>query len=163
MAKHVLKIDCACPSCGSTGVYVGMGEGNGAAVECRNCGGSGKQVREIAWEDFTEKKKRPGVKRVYAVNTGIVIGENRNSGISLEDFGGMSYEEWFKGNSWKPGMEDRKHSCPAWWYQAFNYKLKPEWRDCCGCGAFPECESFHAKDKCWSRWDKEFAPKFFKV
>jgi hypothetical protein len=72
----------------------------------------------------------------------------------------MPYKDWLAGKKWKPGMEDRQHTCPAWFYQSFDYNLKPDWKECCGCGSFSGCDSFPIKSECWKRWDKEFAPKF---
>lgn len=160
MSHHVQKIECACESCGATGLYVGYAERNGAAVVCHTCDGTGKVTRKIEWDEFDGRKTRRGIKRVFGVNPGIGIGENKEMGLKLKDFGGMSYAEWRAGKKWKPGMEDRKHTCPAWFYQSFNYDLKPDWKECSCCGSFSDCESFADKGACWKRWDKEFAPKF---
>jgi hypothetical protein len=160
VAHHVQEIECACSDCKSTGLYVGMAEARGAAVVCNSCEGTGKKIKKIEWDDFKGRKELPNIKRVYATNPGIMIGEDKTRDIHLEDFGGMPYSDWLSGRPWAPGLEDRKHTCPAWWYQSFNYKLKPTFPDCRGVVAFSDCHSFATKNICWGRWDKEYAPKF---
>lgn len=154
--KKKIEIEYACKSCGSTGLYVGMGEGSGAAVVCNGCNGTGKAVHKFEYEEFDKRKERKDVRRVYQTNPGIGIGENDK--VKLEDFGGMPYAEWLKGKPFKAGMESRKFVCPAWWYHSADYKKMPKWMECNG-GVFPRCTSFATKDKCWERWDKEFGKK----
>ncbi len=152
MADHVIELEVACEPCKSTGLYVGMGERDGAAVVCSRCKGTGKAKYRHEYSDFTGRKEREGIRHVVAVNPGICIGEGR--GLKLEDFGGMSYEDWKKGTPFERGMENREYTCPAWWYQSFDYKRKPKWDDC-GFGSFSACPSFQGKAKCWERFDKE--------
>src|SRR3989344_5829847 len=111
MAKHhVVEFDEACQSCRATGLCVGMGEGNGAAVVCHQCEGTGKHHVKLEYDDFTGRKDRRGVKRVYRVNLGIGIGEK--AGVcSLPDFGGIPYKEWKGGAKFIAGTEDRQHTC----------------------------------------------------
>ena len=52
------------------------------------------------------------------------------------------------------GSEDRKSTCPAWWFQRADYGLKPRW-DECKLGSFTACPSFKDKGACWARWDRE--------
>ena len=157
MGHHVIKYKSVCSSCDGTGVYVGIGEANGAAVECHTCKGTGCYDGKVEYDDFDERKERKGVRRVFCVNPGIGIGESKERGIYLKDFGGMPYSEWISGMTWKPGMEDRNHTCPAWWYQSADYKRKPEWDECWESigGGFSKCKYFGNKAACWARWDKD--------
>ena len=151
-----IEFDEVCPSCKGTGLYVGIGERNGAAVVCHICGGTGCHHFVHEYEDFEKRSPKPGVKRVYRVNPGICIGEGNR--CRLEDFGGMPYRDWDGGLPFPVWSEDRAHTCPAWWYQAADYDKKPHWKEC-GWGSFSHCEHFPDKSACWERWDKEFGGK----
>jgi len=155
---HTIEYDCECPTCEGSGLFVGLAERDGAAVVCNLCRGTGKRHTKIIWKDFTGKKPKLGVKRVFATNPGICIGENKKKRLLLTHFGGLSYEEWLRGDEFTPGTEDRQHTCPAWWYQLADYDKKPNWKECNSLGrTFPHCSSFRNKEKCWARWDRENA------
>lgn len=141
-----------CNSCKGTGLYVGMAERNGAAVVCHICKGTGCHKFKHEYEEFTERKEIKGIKRVYEVNPGIIIGEGGD--IKLEDFGGISFEDWNSGDKFPIGSEDRKYTCPSWWYQSADYKKKPSWKECTFGGTFSSCRHFNNKEKCWERFDK---------
>lgn len=147
-----------CQACKGTGVFVGMGERDGAGIICRKCEGSGCVIFIHKYEDFERRGEMQDVSRVYQNNPGIGIGENLSKGLSLEDFGGMPYKEFIKGMPFPPGSEMRKFSCPAWWYQSVDPGKKPNWEQC-GFGMFSKCRYFGNKNKCWERWDKEYAQK----
>ena len=149
---HRIEYKCKCGSCKGTGIYVGMAERSGAGVVCSTCKGTGCRHVVIEYEDFDERVRRDDVERVYQVNSGICIG--KGEGLSLEDFGGLPYDAWRDGAPFQAGMENRKFTCPAWWYQSADYKRKPNW-DECGWGAFSACKHFGNKQACWDRWDQE--------
>lgn len=156
--KLVIEYDAECTSCGGTGLYSGMGEHDGAAVVCHTCRGTGCNHVCESYTPFIKRKEKKGVKQVYQTNSGIFIGEKEGV-CKLEDFGGMSVSDWRKGKKFTRGMEDRKHTCPAWWYQCTDYRLKPDWNACntnFG-GRFSECKFFKEKEKekCWERFDLE--------
>jgi hypothetical protein len=78
--------------------------------------------------------------------------------LTLETFGGVPHEEWAKlknPNKFPPRTEMRRWACPAWWYQCVDYDLKPQWKECIGCGSFRDCSCYPDKEKCWERFDKE--------
>lgn len=150
MAHHTTVIDRACVSCKATGLYIGLAERDGSAVVCATCKGAGVERVTVEWDDFTGRRPIPTVVRVYEVNPGIVVG--------AEIIGGMPARDWYAGKPFTAGMEMRRFTCPAWWYQSADYKKKPDWREC-GFGSFSDCSSFPAKDKCWTRWDAEQATK----
>lgn len=150
--KHTLIIEQECPDCKGTGVYVGMAERDGFAVQCKTCDGTGKYVAKIWWADFTEKKKKDGIHTVLQGNPGFCV-----SSKGEFDFGGMSYQDWFNGKPFPPKSEMRAFTCPLWWYQNVDYDKKPDW-DCSSAllgRKFSDCQLFKEKHKCWERFDKE--------
>ena len=157
--KKVIKFDEQCQSCSGTGLYKGMGERDGAAVVCHTCKGTGCHHFKHAYDEFTGRKPRPGIRRVYEVNPGICIGAG--NGHTLEQFGGVPHEDWDAGKPFPAGSENREFTCPAWWYQSADYKKKPDWDECnTSLGAsFSRCPHFGNKAQCWERWDREIANK----
>ena len=153
MAYHKKEVLAKCKACRGEGLYVGMAERDGAAVVCSSCKGDGSRVYIFEWEDF-EGRQPPSkpIERVYEVNPGIVIG--KGNGLTLEQFGGMSYEDWAHNKPFPPKSENRAYTCPAWWYQSADYEKKPRWKEC-GWGTFSSCQHFPTKSKCWERWDIE--------
>ncbi len=151
---NVIEFDEKCKSCSGTGLYTGMAERDGAAVVCSTCKGIGCHHVKFEYEDFEGRQKNETAKRIYQVNPGICIGEG--NGHKLEDFGGMPVEDWEAGKSFVAGTENRKYTCPCWWYQSADYKKKPEWEECAWGGSFSGCKHFAEKEKCWARFDKEF-------
>jgi len=159
MPHHKIEFDEECKSCKGTGIYSGIGESQTCAVVCHTCNGTGCHHFVYEYDDFTKRKDNPKIEHVYEVNSGIKVGNG--NGYKFTDFGGMSYGDWKSGKQFKPGMENRKYTCPAWWYQNTNYKLKPNWDDDerkCGCwgSSFSSCMFFKEKDGCWEKWDREF-------
>jgi hypothetical protein len=100
-------IECECKDCRGTGLYAGMGERDGAAVVCHCCKGTGKD--KITYTEFTGRKDRVGVTRVFETNPGICVG-----GLDLSEFGGMPIKEWESGLPFPKGSEMRKYVCPSW-------------------------------------------------
>jgi len=151
--KKTHQIQEVCTSCNGTGLYVGMTEMDGAAIVCASCKGTGYRVHE--YTPFKKRELRPNVKRVYQVNPGIVIREGED--LRLNQCGGMSYQDWRNGREFDRGMEMRKFTCPAWWYQCANYKKQPAWKRCDEgrktCMTFSKCKFFHVKHECWAKFD----------
>jgi hypothetical protein len=152
--KKLIEFDEKCRACDGTGLYIGMGESDGAAIVCSICKGTGCRRFRHEYEEFTGRLERPGVTRVYEVNPGIRIGEGK--GFRLEDFGGLPLKDWEAGLPFGPGTENRRFTCPCWWYQTADYNLKPAWRECGTLGSFSQCPYFGRKSECWERWDREF-------
>lgn len=157
--KKTIELKEKCMACNGTGIYVGMAERDGAGVVCYKCKGTGCFEYSHTYEDFEKREERKDVLRVYQVNPGICIG--CGNGHTLEEFGGMSYEEWKNGKRFEKGMEDRAYTCPCWWYQSADYKQKPEWDECKSSlgSTFSRCKNFQTKAKCWERFDKETESK----
>ena len=153
MGKHVFTVEQKCQSCGGTGLYVGFAEKDGFAVVCHTCKGTGQVTFTHEYEDFEGRVAQEGVAQVVQHNPGIGLGTNET--LTHESFGGVPYADWRDGKPFPPQSEMRRYVCPAWWYQGVNYKLKPSWDKCLGCGSFSGCEHFADKAACWDRWDKE--------
>ena len=139
-----------CKTCDGTGLYVGICERGGAAVVCSQCKGSGRQEMKVKYKDFTAKKIREDVTQVYASACGVVL-------YPAVTPGGVPYDMWREAPTTvkQRGAEIREHTCPAWWYQSVDYKLKPNWDECIACGVFKDCEQFENKSECWKRFDAE--------
>ena len=60
------EIQIECPSCKGTGLYVGVCERDGCAVVCTQC--KGKGYTTYRYNDFTGRKIREGIKRVFALH-----------------------------------------------------------------------------------------------
>lgn len=151
--KKTFKVKEKCQSCNGTGIYNGMGERDGFGVVCHNCKGTGCHEFEHTYEEFTKREDAKGIKHVIKTNPGICVGTGND--YKFTDFGGMSYKDWNDGKSFPKGSEMRQFTCPAWWYQSTDYKLKPDWDICTFGGTFSGCKNFGNKEKCWQRFDKE--------
>lgn len=153
MGKEI-RIKHECGSCSGTGLYVGMAERDGAAVVCSSC--KGKGWKESVFQEFTGRKEKHGVRRVFETNPGIGLGEG--NGTKLSDFGGMPLADWIAGKPFAPGMENRAYSCPRWWTQCAGGPM-PEWDECYSSlgQSFSKCKHFGNKAACWERWDHEMA------
>jgi len=154
--KKVFEVEEYCANCEGTGIFVGFAEKDGAGVVCHSCDGTGCIHYVHEYEEFVQRKDvSRKIKRVYQVNPGVGIEENDE--CSLEDFGGMPIKEWEAGLPFPPKSENRKFTCPSWWYLSANYDLKPTWDACHHSWgrSFSECPFFKTKEKCWERFDKE--------
>lgn len=149
-----IEFDQECSSCKGTGLYQGMAEKDGFAVVCHTCKGTGKYHFIHEYEEFTGRKEKMNIDRVIECNPGIFVGINDK--VSYSDFGGMPYKEWIQDMPFPEKSEMRKFTCPCWWYQIANYKLKPDWEECLTSlgGSFSGCKYFNNKDKCWERFDE---------
>lgn len=159
--KQTIEYDARCGSCKGTGLYIGLCERDGAAVVCHSCGGKGWNHHVLTYDDDTDDdtrwRPRTDVKRVFETAAGICIGISKDGEYALEDFGGMPYSDWADSKTFPPRSEMRNFTCPAWWYQAADYKRKPKWDECVIIGSFSGCPYFGTKELCWKRWDKENA------
>ena len=154
--KKEFKVREECPACDGTGLYIGMGEGEGAAIACHKCNGTGCREFIHNYTPFSRRKDTPiGVVRVFETNPGIGIGNG--NGFILADFGGIPVKEWELGLPFPPKSEMREFTCPAWWYQSADNGRKPEWKECRVGTMFCSCEMFKNKDKCWERFDNELS------
>jgi hypothetical protein len=95
-----IKLKIKCQSCNGTGIYVGMGERDGAGVVCYTCKGTGCQNYKFEYEDFENRVKRDDIKRVFLTGYGYCIGTKPitlSNGVFV-DFSkeGVSYQEFLE-------------------------------------------------------------------
>ena len=155
--KKKIEVNQKCQACDGTGLYKGLGEGDGIAVVCNHCRGKGSYKFVHTYEEAGPRTLQKNVLRVIQSNPGIKAGEGNN--CTIEDFGGVSYKEWLNTGEFPEGTEMRKFVCPAWWYQSVDYEKKPRWDECIGIGVFSQCSQFSSKQACWKKWDAEHKTK----
>ena len=145
MSKHhVIEFDENCKSCQGTGLYMGRAERDGAAVVCHICDGTGCHHVKIQYDNFDGRVGRWDVDRVFKTNPGMCLGKKFPGGSikELSEFGGMPYSDWVCGLPFPAKSENRKYTCPAWWYQSADYAKKPIWSECPILGCFRDCKHF---------------------
>lgn len=154
---HRVEYSCKCYTCKGTGLYVGFAERDGFSVVCNACKGKGQRDIVIEWDDFTGRVIKGEIVTVLEVNPGIIVGLKGKGGLKFthQFFGGMPYEDWYKGKPFPKCSENRKSICPSQWYQSADYKKKPDWEDCWGVGSFSSCSKFEHKHECWAKFDVE--------
>lgn len=147
------EIKIECPSCKGTGLYVGVCERDGCAVVCTTCGGKGYTTYK--YNDFTGRKVREGIKRVFEKTCGYVHGADDyttkdGETIHFSNYG-CSYEDWLNGAEPKP-MEELV--CP---YVYYNKGIGSEpFKKCCtgipSLGLITSCKHYTNKAKCWEEF-----------
>lgn len=122
--KKIEKI-IQCQSCEGTGIYVGVGERDGAAVVCNVCKGTGKYTYIFEYEEFTGLKSREDVTRVYKKTYGFVIAPRQ---LIFKDIGeidmaseGVTYHDFKNGHM--PG-HIKQLVCPMFADQAACHKIE---------------------------------------
>jgi len=160
--KLTLKITHECDSCEGTGLYVGMGERGGAAVVCWKCKGTGKQETTLTYKEFTERKNKPKVTRVFQNGCGYCITDKDVTAedgkvIEFTEYG-CTYKDWKNGAIPKP-IESLQ--CP---YQHTNQRMQNSghkahklYKSTCDKnialgGYIRECKMFGCKEKCWAKY-----------
>jgi len=153
--KFIIEGECQCGSCGGTGLYIGMAERDGAAVVCRSCDGTGKvKIREV-FNEFTGRRRRNGVQRVYktAGGYGITtkdITTQEGKTIHFSRYG-VDYRDWLIGEEPRPIEELH---CP---YQHTNQDLQCHdvnglYKNRCSkalIGLITDCKHYKNKAECW--------------
>ena len=148
----VFEVDIKCQSCEGTGLYVGLAERDGAAVICHVCKGTGKYHHKFTYDEFTERKERGDVCRVFKTTCGFV-----HSAFDVEVDGktiefskaGVLYVDW------KEGIEPaplKTLYCPKMWTgQQWNSKTCDKH---CLCGSsINNCPNRKNMAQCWDEYD----------
>lgn len=159
--KKKIKMDIQCPSCEGTGIYSGMGESKNTAVICHSCKGTGKYHYVYEYEDFTERKIKRGIDRVYlsgygyGIRTGII--NFLNIGEIDMDKEGVSYSDFLSG---KIPKHIKKLACPMLADQGACHNIKGFVDKCCELndgwiGYIPDCKNRCNSNKCWKRFENE--------
>jgi hypothetical protein len=158
MKKKIdLKIECK--SCGGTGVYRGIAEGNGAAVVCNRCKGTGCENYHFEYKEFTGRKTIKDVERVFITGYGYVVGVKPITlcnGVFV-DFSkeGVSYGDFLKG---KMPKHIKQMGCPMLADQSACHDIKGFTEICNDINGgwlnyIPGCKCKN-KMKCWERFEK---------
>lgn len=146
------EIKIECPSCEGTGLYKGMCERDGCAVVCTECDGKGYTT--YRYNDFTGKKVKEGITRVFQKTCGYVHSDKNHKSdkgiIHFENYG-CTYQEWLNGAEPKP-MEELY--CPHVYY---NRGIGNEPLEKCkqygGLGnLITDCPLYSEKKKCWKEY-----------
>lgn len=150
-APKRITLDIACKACGGTGLYVGMGERDGAAVVCHTCQGTGKDT--FSYEPFTSRKPAPASVASVHVARGYLLGDSPKCN------GGMPADQW------KPGATvpaDEQLYCP-YLYTHQGWCAKPEpttYSDqmeapLLGGQRISDCKHWADKGDCWRLFHAE--------
>lgn len=153
-AQHI-TLDIVCTACSGTGLYVGMGERNGAAVVCYRCQGTGRQA--YTYEPFTERKAPP--------DTVTTVHVARGYGLDSSSRGGLPIEQW------QPGAivpADEAYYCP-FIYTNQEWCSNPDLLPQIGkptpprmpTGQISSCKHWANKSRCWALF-REWAPELVK-
>jgi len=160
MKKIEMVIEC--PACEGSGVYNGIGEGDGLAVICYKCNGSGAYKYHYSYNEFTGRKIKEGILRVYKQGYGYKLGLGT---INFDMVGevdmtseGVSYQEFLDG---KEPEHIKKLACPMLADQGACHSIKG-FIDECGRlhGSMllgirlTQCNYYPRKAKCWKRFKK---------
>lgn len=155
-----IELNIECPSCKGTGVYSGIGESKNVAVICYKCDGTGKFHYVFNYTEFTGRKIKKGIDRVYLSGYGWKIGTGvlnfDNVGKIDMDKEGVSYAEFLEG---KMPEHIRTLACPMLADQDTCFKIKG-FVDVChglnrgGLSYISKCNYQINKLECWRRFDK---------
>ena len=120
-----IEMEIECPSCDGTGIYKGMAEVDGTGVICNSCKGTGAIIYSYSYKDFTGKRMRYDIKRVYLNGCGYKLGlgiiNYTNIGNIDMDKEGVSYSEFLDG---KMPTHIKKLGCPMSTDQGACHKIK---------------------------------------
>ena len=150
------EIQIECPACHGTGLYQGMCEQDGCAVVCTKCDGKGYTT--FQYNEFTGKKVKEGIKRVFGKTCGFVHGPEDykcedGTVLHFSQYG-CTYGEWLDGKEPRP-MEELV--CP---YVYYNKGIGSEPLDKCRENLelgmrIPECKCYKDKDECWQEFHRK--------
>jgi hypothetical protein len=158
-----LKMNIECQSCKGTGIYHGIGEGDGVGVICYTCYGTGCEEFCLEYMPFTKRKKRTDIKRVHKNGTQWKLGLGKikfnisNNEICEIDMNkeGVSYKEFLTG---KTPKEIKQLQCPMLADQGA-CSNKEGFKDKCYelglsvCGMITQCKNYENRLECWKRFE----------
>jgi hypothetical protein len=146
-----------CPSCEGTGLYSGVGESKNVAIICHRCDGTGAFNYSYSYNEFTKRKIKDGIERVYLKGTRykLSLGKVNFDGVGEIDMDkeGVSYSEFLDG---KKPEHIRKLECPLLADQSACHKIKGFVEECDEYGvgwgdSITNCKNQHNKHECWGR------------
>ena len=161
-STYSVNVDIECRSCKGTGLYVGIGERDGAAVICHTCKGTGCENISFTYPKFKQRKRRDDVKRVF--KNAFMYCHCPNDVTSPDDGrliefskGGCSYDEFLQGVQPKPV---KTLYCPyQWTHQNSDGSMDALARSRCDgnvrCGqTYNECKLHCDMAECWRLYEQ---------
>lgn len=153
-----IEMTIECDACHGTGVYVGIAERDGAGVICTKCQGSGAFLYKLIYNEFTGRKTRDDVKRVYKSGYGYVIAPTviNFNGKTIDMQGeGVSYEDFCRGVMPK---HIKSLACPMSSDQSACHKINGFIDQCMEIhggliSIITKCKGQHDKAACWKRFE----------
>jgi len=156
-----IEMEIECPACKGTGLYQGIGEGKGTAVVCRNCKGTGAYSYSYSYNEFTGRKHKDGIERVYLSGTSYQSGLgviNFSKGVGEIDMNkeGVSYSQFLSGDM---PHHVKKLGCPMSLDQGACHNKKGFTNECNRLndgwvGYIPDCKNQINKLQCWNRFEE---------
>jgi hypothetical protein len=153
-----IEMEIECPACNGTGVYTGMAERGGAAVVCRQCKGTGAYQYKYSYNEFTGRKQRDDVKRVYKGGYGYVIATGiiafGKTAVDM-DKEGVSYSDFLSGEM---PSHTTTIACPMLADQGACHDIKGFVDECMELhggwiGNISQCNNQCNKADCWDRFN----------
>ncbi|MHA1482024.1 MAG: hypothetical protein ACTSQA_01130 [Candidatus Heimdallarchaeaceae archaeon] len=143
-----------CKSCKGTGLYTGIAEREGAGVICWTCKGTGRVKKEHNYTEFTGRKRRKDITRVFKEGWGYVIVDEdivTEEGIEMPftKFG-CTYEEWLAGATPK---ELTFLICPHQPNMNLSNKSVDNCKDLNWGMTVRQCPHYSTKEKCWEEYE----------
>jgi hypothetical protein len=159
MERQTFRVETECDSCDGTGIYRGMAEGDGVGVVCRKCNGTGKHIFKHHYTEFTGKKRRKDVERVYLPSRfklGLGVIDFKDIGEIDMDKQGVSYDEFCKGE--RPTYI-KEIECPMMADQGACHKVEGFVDECNNLGLrfgmiISGCKNHCNRKSCWERFEK---------
>ena len=155
MSKQIIfESDVECYYCNGTGLYKGMAEKGASAVICYICDGTGKKHIKDVYNEFTGRKKREDVKRVYKTAAGYGITDKDINEVKFSQ-AGCDYNDWLKGEIPKP-IKDLH--CPLQHYGQCSMEIETHFKHMCenklGLGGMiSKCPM--DKTECWKLFEEK--------
>jgi len=156
-----IEMEIECPACNGTWLYQGMGEGEGTAVVCNKCRGTGAFMYSFSYNDFAGRKTKEGVKRIYLSGMGYKLGLGKVDfdGVGEIDMDkeGVSYREFLDGET---PQHIKKLACPMRADQSACHK-KEGFVDECNklnggwISTITKCRKYPEKEQCWKRFNEQ--------
>lgn len=158
MPKIEMFIECS--ACGGSGVYSGIGEGEGVAIICHQCKGTGKYFYIYHYTEFTGRKIKEDIERVYKTGSRFKLGlgkvDFKDVGIIDMDKEGVSYKEFLSG--YLP-EHIKELECPMMADQGVCHDKEGFVEECNRLHGgwisyIPKCKNAANKLECWKRFEE---------
>ena len=150
-----------CPHCEGTGISSGIGESKNIGVICHRCNGTGAFNYSRSYNEFTKRKIKDGIERVYLKGTQykLALGKVDFQGVGEIDMDkeGVSYQEFLDG---KQPAHIKKLECPLLADQSACHEIKGFTTECNSLNGgwvdmISKCKNQPNKSECWKRFEDQ--------